>query len=161
MRVIRTIKSADDMPLFGTVTRVRKGLYEVVIKFVKSHRTLHVERVNALNVSAVKLFFRREYPTLTWGKPKPPALLQSRRKPMSLSPVQRRFCESVRSQYVTKYAIPLRLSNDHIFKLAKSYKFIHADDKEIHILLDDLHGTNSGADLARLDIISPNPKGKP
>ena len=53
MRAIRTIKRADDMPLFGMVTRVRKGLYEVVIKFIKSHRTLHVERVNAPDVSAM------------------------------------------------------------------------------------------------------------
>ena len=79
---------------------------------------------------------------------------------MSLSPVQRRFCESVRSEYVARYAIPLSLSNEYIFKLAKSYKFIRADDKEIHILLDDLHGTNSGADLARLDDIVPNPRSK-
>jgi hypothetical protein len=69
MRAIRTTKRPDDMPLFGTVMRVRKGLYEVVIKFVKSHRTLHVERIGAPDTATVKLFFRREYPTLTWGKP--------------------------------------------------------------------------------------------
>ena len=62
------------MPLFGTVTRVRKGLFEVVIKFIKSHRTLHVERIGAPNVAAVKLFFRLEYPTLVWGKPKTPRI---------------------------------------------------------------------------------------
>lgn len=72
MRTIRTIKRAEDMPLYGKVMRVRKGLYEVVIKFVKSHRTLHVERIGAPNVTAVKLFFRLEYPTMVWGKPKPP-----------------------------------------------------------------------------------------
>jgi hypothetical protein len=58
------------MPLYGTVLRVKKGLYQVVIKFVKSHRTLHVEQIGAPNPTAVKLFFRLEYPTLTWGKPK-------------------------------------------------------------------------------------------
>jgi hypothetical protein len=72
MRAIRTIRRADDMPLYGSVTRVRKGLYEVVIKFVASKRVLHVERIGAPNVASVKLFFRREYPTLTWGKPKYP-----------------------------------------------------------------------------------------
>ena len=163
MRTIRTIKRADDMPLFGKVTRVRKGLYEVVIKFVKSHRTLHVEQIGAPDVSAAKALFMREFPTLVWGKPKP-AL--SRSASMPLSPVQRRFCESVRNQYVARYASPLSLSNEYIFKLALSYKFIHADDKEVHILLDDLHGTNSGADLARLDdhlrdLHTFNPKGKP
>jgi hypothetical protein len=72
MRTIRTIKRADDMPLFGMITRVRKGLYEVVIKFVKSHRTLHVEQIGAPDISAAKALFIREFPTLTWGKPKPP-----------------------------------------------------------------------------------------
>lgn len=72
MRTIRTIRRGDDMPLYGKVMRVRKGLYEVVIKFVKSHRTLHVEQIGAPDTATVKLFFRREYPTLTWGKPKQP-----------------------------------------------------------------------------------------
>jgi hypothetical protein len=72
MRAIRTIRRADDMPLYGVVLRVRKGLYQVIIKFVKSHRVLHVEQIGAPNVASVKLFFRREYPTLTWGKPKYP-----------------------------------------------------------------------------------------
>jgi hypothetical protein len=58
------------MPLYGRVTRVRKGLYEVVIKFVASKRILHAEQIGAPNVASVKLFFRREYPTLTWNKPK-------------------------------------------------------------------------------------------
>jgi hypothetical protein len=72
MRALRTITRGDDLPLFGTIHRVKKGVYEVVIKFVKSRRTLHVERIHAPDVSAVKQFFAREYPTLTWGKPKPP-----------------------------------------------------------------------------------------
>ena len=72
MRTIRTIKRAEDMPLYGKVMRVRKGLYEVVIKFVKSHRTLHVEQIGAPSVTMAKLFFRLEYPTMVWGKPKPP-----------------------------------------------------------------------------------------
>jgi hypothetical protein len=69
------------MPLYGSVMRVRKGLFEVVIKFVASKRVLHVERIGAPNVTAVKLFFRREYPTLTWGKPKypkPPKIAKER-----------------------------------------------------------------------------------
>ena len=60
------------MPLFGMITRVRKGLYEVVIKFVKSHRTLHVEQIGAPDALTAKRFFTREFPTLVWGKPKPP-----------------------------------------------------------------------------------------
>ena len=79
---------------------------------------------------------------------------------MPLSPVQKRFCDNVRNQYVAKYAIPCRLPDAAILKLALSYKFIRADDPEIYVLLDDMHGTNSGADLARLDVIVPNPKGK-
>ena len=71
-RAIRTIKRADDMPLYGTITRIKKGLYEVVIKFVASKRVLHHEQIGAPNTKAVKLFFAREYPTLTWGKPKYP-----------------------------------------------------------------------------------------
>jgi len=80
MRTIRRIVRGEDMPLYGTVTRVKKGMYEVVIKFVASKRVLHHERIGALNVTSVKLFFRREYPTLTWGKPKYPKLKQPRKR---------------------------------------------------------------------------------
>ena len=79
---------------------------------------------------------------------------------MSLSPVQRKFCESVRSEYGARYAVPCRLPDAEILRLALSYKFLRADDSEIYVLLDDMHGTNSGADLAHLDIISPNPRSK-
>jgi hypothetical protein len=78
MRTIRTIRRGEDMPLYGTVTRVKKGLFEVVIKFVVSKRILHAEQIGAPNVTAVKLFFRREYPTLTWGKPKYPKVRVTR-----------------------------------------------------------------------------------
>lgn len=107
MRAIRTIKRADDMPLFGTVTRVRKGLYEVVIKFVKSHRTLHVERVNALDVSAVKLFFRREYPTLTWGKPKAPKPRRST-PPPNIKQEKARVVKPRTKKVLRKRAKPVR-----------------------------------------------------
>jgi hypothetical protein len=77
MRAIRKIvyttsKRGDDMPLYGSITRVKKGLYEVVIKFTASKRILHAEQIGAPDKAAVKQFFRREYPTLTWGKPKYP-----------------------------------------------------------------------------------------
>ena len=78
MRAIRTIKRGNDMPLYGTVTRVGKNLFEVVIKFVKSKRTLHVEQIGAPNATMAKLFFRREYPTLTWGIPKVRAVIVPR-----------------------------------------------------------------------------------
>jgi hypothetical protein len=81
MRTIRRIVRGDDMPLYGTVTRVKRGLYEVVIKFTQSKRVLHVERIGAPNVTAVKLFFKREYPTLTWGKPKFPKPPKARKPP--------------------------------------------------------------------------------
>jgi hypothetical protein len=80
MRTIRRIVRGEDMPLYGTVTRIKKGMYEVVIKFVASKRVLHHERIGAPNVTSVKLFFRREYPTLTWGKPKYPKPKQPRKR---------------------------------------------------------------------------------
>jgi hypothetical protein len=61
---------ADDMPLYGLITRVGKGRYEVVIKFVASKRILHKEQLGAPDRDAVKQFYAREYPTLTWGEPK-------------------------------------------------------------------------------------------
>ena len=90
MRTIRTIKRAEDMPLYGKVMRVRKGLYEVVIKFVKSHRTLHVERIGAPDIATVKLFFRREYPTLTWGRPKLPKVPKVPKVPKARKPRARK-----------------------------------------------------------------------
>ena len=79
MRTIRTIKRADDMPMFGKVMRVKKHVYQVVIKFVKSHRVYHAENVCAANPKLVKQFFEREYPTLTWGKPKVPKVKKPRK----------------------------------------------------------------------------------
>ena len=76
------------MPLYGSVTRIKKGLYEVVIKFVQSKRVLHVEQIGAPNPTAVKLFFRLEYPTLTWGKPKyPKPKVAKPRKPKKVKDV--------------------------------------------------------------------------
>jgi hypothetical protein len=72
MRAIRKIVRGDDMPMTGKVMRVKKGRYEVVIKFTKSRRIYHVEQIAAPNPHAVKQFFMREYPTLTFGKPKKP-----------------------------------------------------------------------------------------
>ena len=83
------------MPLFGTVTRVRKGLFEVVIKFIKSHRTLHVERIGAPNVAVVKLFFRLEYPTLVWGRPKPPRVLSAKKTKQENARVIKRAAKKV------------------------------------------------------------------
>lgn len=95
MRTIRTIKRGDDMPLFGKVTRVRKGLYEVVIKFVKSHRTLHVEQIGAPDVSAAKALFVREFPTLVWGKPKPPRVLSAKKTKQEKARVIKRAAKKV------------------------------------------------------------------
>ena len=107
-----------------------------------------------------KLFFRREYPTLTWGKPKPPKAPKVKQEKARVvkraaKKVLRKRIEVSTSQ---EYAIPCRLSNDHIYKLAKSYKFLAADDPEIAVLLDDMHGTNSGSDMARSDKLT-NPEG--
>ena len=41
----RTQKTLKTCHMYGKVMRIRKGVYEVVIKFVKSHRTLHVEQI--------------------------------------------------------------------------------------------------------------------
>jgi hypothetical protein len=72
MRNLRVARRGDDMPLYGLLTRVGKGRYEVVIKFVASKRILHKEQLHLPNKEAVQRFFEREFPTLTWGEPKYP-----------------------------------------------------------------------------------------
>jgi hypothetical protein len=64
------MRRGDDMPMYGTVTRVGRNKYEVVIKFVKSKRILHKEQLPLPTREAVQRFFAREYPSLTWGEPK-------------------------------------------------------------------------------------------
>jgi hypothetical protein len=64
------MRRADDMPLYGLLTRVGKCKYEVIIKFVKSKRVLHKEQLPLPTRAAVQQFFAREYPSLTWGEPK-------------------------------------------------------------------------------------------
>jgi hypothetical protein len=83
MRNLRVVRRGDDMPLYGTVKRVGKGRYEVVIKFVTSKRTLHKEQLSLPNREAVQRFYEREFPTLTWGEPKyvKPRLKVVRSKP--------------------------------------------------------------------------------
>jgi hypothetical protein len=69
---MRNLRRADDMPLYGKITRVRKGRYEIIIKFVASKRVLHKEQLSLPTREAVQRFFVREFPTLTWGEPKYP-----------------------------------------------------------------------------------------
>jgi hypothetical protein len=81
---MRTVRRASDMPLYGRITRLAKGRYEVIIKFVASKRTLHKEQLSLPTRDAVKQFYLREYPTLTWGEPKyaKPRLKIVRSKPV-------------------------------------------------------------------------------
>jgi hypothetical protein len=72
MRNLRVVRRGDDMPLYGKLTRVRKGRYEVIIKFVASKRVLHKEQLSLPTREAVQRFYLREFPTLTWGEPKYP-----------------------------------------------------------------------------------------
>jgi hypothetical protein len=58
------------MPLYGLLTRVGKGRYEIIIKFVASKRILHHEQLRLPSKKAVQQFYLREFPTLTWGEPK-------------------------------------------------------------------------------------------
>jgi hypothetical protein len=64
------VKRSEDMPLYGLLTRVGKGRYEVIIKFVASKRILHKEQLRLPSKKAVQRFYLREFPTLTWGEPK-------------------------------------------------------------------------------------------
>jgi hypothetical protein len=70
MRNLRVARRGDDMPLYGKITRIRKGRYEIIIKFVASKRILHHEQLHLPNKKAVQRFYLREFPTLTWGEPK-------------------------------------------------------------------------------------------
>ena len=85
MRVIRTVKHAEDMPLYGVILRVARGKYQVVIKAVASKRTINAEELSLPSIPAVKAFFEREYPTLTWGLPKFPKPRIKRANPVSKS----------------------------------------------------------------------------
>ena len=136
MRTIRTTKRGDDMPLFGTIMRVRKDVYEVVIKFVKSHRTLHVERVNAPNVSAARALFMREFLTLVWGKPKPPKVKVAKVKKEKAHVVKRAAKKVLR-----KRKKPVRRKARNPLPTTRR------------------RNPKAGAELARLDIVAPNPKG--
>jgi hypothetical protein len=69
---MRNLRRPDDMPLYGRITRIHKGRYEVIIKFVASKRILHHEQLHLPNKKAVQQFYLREFPTLTWGEPKYP-----------------------------------------------------------------------------------------
>jgi hypothetical protein len=70
MRNLRVVRRGDDMPLYGLITRLAKGRYEIVIKFVKSKRVMHKEQLSLADREAVQRFYEREFPTLTWGEPK-------------------------------------------------------------------------------------------
>jgi hypothetical protein len=72
MRNLRVIRRGDDMPLYGKVTRVGKGKYQVVIKAKASKRIVDIEQLPLPSIAAVKQFYARTYPTLTWGEPKYP-----------------------------------------------------------------------------------------
>jgi hypothetical protein len=72
MRNLRVNKRGDDLAMYGVVVRVSKGVYEITIRFTQSRRKLDWQRVTAPTAAAAKQWFILEYPTLTWGAPKPP-----------------------------------------------------------------------------------------
>ena len=78
-----------------------------------------------------------------------------------MTPVRQKFCDDIKKQYVKKFNLPCVTTDADIVKLALSYKFMRADDKEIDLLLDEMHDKNTGADIARLHQQFPNPRGKP
>ena len=56
-----------------------------------------------------------------------------------MTPVRKKFCDAIRAQYMEKFKSPCATSDADIIKLALSYRFIRADDPEIHFLLADLY----------------------
>jgi hypothetical protein len=79
MRNLRVTRRGDDMPLYGKVARVAKGKYEIIIKAKASKRIVDIEELFLPSIKAVKQFYARTYPTLTWGEPKYPKLKLTRK----------------------------------------------------------------------------------
>ena len=67
----RVNRRPDDMPLYATMARVRKGVYQIIIKAKATKRIVDIDELILPNKKAVKAFYARAYPTLTWGVPKP------------------------------------------------------------------------------------------
>lgn len=70
MRNLRVNRRADDMPLYGLIIRLGRGKYQVVIKAKASKRIVDIDFILLPSKPAVKQFYARMYPTLTWGEPK-------------------------------------------------------------------------------------------
>lgn len=72
MRNLRVTKRANDMPMYAQATRLKRGVYQVIIKAKASKRIIDIELIYLPSLPAVKALYARTYPTLTWGKPKYP-----------------------------------------------------------------------------------------
>jgi hypothetical protein len=111
MRNLRIVRRGDDMPLYGTVTRIKRGLFEVTIKFVASKRMLHKEQLSLPDRDAVKRFYEREFPTLTWGEPtfvKPRLKVTRKSKPPASKRVSRKRASKRKKRNAVPSAVRLR-----------------------------------------------------
>ena len=79
-------KRSNDLPMVGTVKRVRKGVYVVTIKFVQSRRHYDDEIVYASNPSKARESVTKMFPTLVWKgvkvktpKPRKPRAVKSKK----------------------------------------------------------------------------------
>lgn len=61
-------KTSEYLPMTGKILRKKKGVYVVVIKFVKSKRIYATEEVRAPNQKRVKELLRFEHPHIHWSK---------------------------------------------------------------------------------------------
>lgn len=64
----RATKRGDDMPMVGTVKRLRKGVYVVTLKFVKTRRHYNDEIVYAKGVKQARESAMKMFPTMKWKK---------------------------------------------------------------------------------------------
>lgn len=66
MRNLRVSKRGDDLPMVGIVKRVRKGVYVVTLKYVKTNRHYNDEIVSANNVKKARESVTKMFPTIKW-----------------------------------------------------------------------------------------------
>lgn len=59
-------KRGDDLPMVGIVKRVRKGVYVVTLKYVKTNRWYDDEIVHADNVKKARESVTKMFPTIRW-----------------------------------------------------------------------------------------------
>ena len=58
---------------------------------------------------------------------------------LTITPLRARFIADVRAQYLARYRASCPISDNRILVAARFFRFVHASDSDIHLLLDDLH----------------------